>query len=625
MNNANDDSKKYKVSSIVLVYNGGALLRDCIESLVNQTLDDLEIILINDVSTDDSLSVCREFEKEYDNVRVIDKEINEGLARSANIGFQVARGEYVILVDNDDIIPSTAYEKLYTKAEETGADIVMGKANFLVGNYQIEIGDYERQLWEREMTVAPKDYPELFHETFYWNKLLKRDLLIDNDITLPEDVKVYADRKFSHMLMTYAEKISIIPDCVYLWRIQKDVKDKSLSMRRKEAWNYIDRIDSFESDLDVLTGFYKDYFKILMRRIIIPVFGINENKKFEEIYFDRGPKILREEFAKMDDDPFDNDLTNIDNLFVYLTYIEAKDVIKEILRLDLNKEREICNEDGKSYWMHPLFRNPEIEVPDKIFEIKYMSKYFLNIESISINESEIIFKNIEIPKHMEIKRGLVVLQGLSRPDEVLEDNMAEFEITKIDDSERNLYELTIDVDDLDNSQMYDLYFKVEYEDKRPIKFRANTYCVEEIENNAEDVKLIVTPSNNISIFNQHFDDVFEVFCDEEEIRFVINDLDKFKKYPTISLRKNSTKEMFKFSVDEDDKSFYSLKWKYFLDSKSDYAVYMTIYNDNGKMTKDIRLKGRFVSNFSEMEFLNDKKQKIKLYKTRYDNVRLRSF
>ena len=179
MNNANDDSKKYKVSSIVLVYNGGSLLRKCIDSLVNQTLDDLEIILINDVSTDDSLSVCREFEKEYDNVRVIDKEINEGLAKSANMGFQLARGEYVILVDNDDIIPNTAYENLYNKAKETGADIVMGKANFLVGNYQIEIGDYERQLWEKEITVAPKDYPELFHETFYWNKLLKRDLLIE--------------------------------------------------------------------------------------------------------------------------------------------------------------------------------------------------------------------------------------------------------------------------------------------------------------------------------------------------------------------------------------------------------------------------------------------------------------
>ena len=91
---------EYKLSAIVLVYNGGKYLRDCISSLVNQTLDGLEIILINDVSTDDSLSVCREFERDYDNVRIINKEINEGLAKNANIGIKNARGEYIILVDS---------------------------------------------------------------------------------------------------------------------------------------------------------------------------------------------------------------------------------------------------------------------------------------------------------------------------------------------------------------------------------------------------------------------------------------------------------------------------------------------------------------------------------------------
>ena len=80
-----EENFEYKLTAVVLVYNGLPYLRKCLESLVNQTLDGLEILLINDVSTDDSLSVCREFERDYDNVRVIDKEINEGLATNANL------------------------------------------------------------------------------------------------------------------------------------------------------------------------------------------------------------------------------------------------------------------------------------------------------------------------------------------------------------------------------------------------------------------------------------------------------------------------------------------------------------------------------------------------------------
>ena len=133
-----DDSKKYNLTAIVLVYNGEPYLENCIQSLVDQTIEGLEILLINDASTDDSLSICRKFERDYNNVFVIDKEKNGGLASSANLGIQLARGEYVILVDNDDFVPSYAYEKLYKKAKEVDADVSIGKAN-LFAKYQMEM------------------------------------------------------------------------------------------------------------------------------------------------------------------------------------------------------------------------------------------------------------------------------------------------------------------------------------------------------------------------------------------------------------------------------------------------------------------------------------------------------
>ena len=95
--NSTNNKDSYALTAVVLVYNGLPYLEKCITSLVNQTLDDLEILLINDCSTDDSLSTCKKFEKLYDNVRVVDKEKNEGLATSANLGISLAKGEYVIL------------------------------------------------------------------------------------------------------------------------------------------------------------------------------------------------------------------------------------------------------------------------------------------------------------------------------------------------------------------------------------------------------------------------------------------------------------------------------------------------------------------------------------------------
>ncbi|MDD3984712.1 MAG: glycosyltransferase [Methanobacterium sp.] len=101
----------YKLSAIVLVYNSEKYLRPLLNSLVNQTLDNMEIILVNDASTDDSLSICREYEMEYPHVKIINKKENEGLSVTANIGIEAAKGEYIILVDNDDIVPS--YMKNY--------------------------------------------------------------------------------------------------------------------------------------------------------------------------------------------------------------------------------------------------------------------------------------------------------------------------------------------------------------------------------------------------------------------------------------------------------------------------------------------------------------------------------
>ena len=172
-----DSSENLKLSAIVLVYNSENYLEDCLDSLVNQTLDNMEIILVNDASIDDSLSICKQYAANYEYIRIIDKKVNEGLAITGNTGIEAAKGEYIILVDNDDIIPPYAYEKLYNKAIETNSDIVTGKANFLIGDYQYQMDDYELSVWRNERTIkSAKEFSNIYHDAFYWNKIIRRKL-----------------------------------------------------------------------------------------------------------------------------------------------------------------------------------------------------------------------------------------------------------------------------------------------------------------------------------------------------------------------------------------------------------------------------------------------------------------
>ena len=114
-----------KVSVIVPAYNSHDTLPRCLDSLVNQTLDNIEIIVINDASTDDTWQIMLDYESRFpEKLIVIDGGVNRGSGGARNQGFDMASGEYIGLVDSDDFVSSRMYELLYNRAKETGADIV---------------------------------------------------------------------------------------------------------------------------------------------------------------------------------------------------------------------------------------------------------------------------------------------------------------------------------------------------------------------------------------------------------------------------------------------------------------------------------------------------------------------
>ena len=160
-----------KVSVIVPVYNVKSYLNECLDSLLSQTLDGIEIIMVNDGSTDGSESVAAEYADRYSNFKLINRE-NGGLSAARNTGLDMAKGKYVYFLDSDDFIAANTLEILYNKAESNDLDQVRFSAYF----FEDGTKDYK---WTRDTDrVGYKlvgSYPEVMTGPEYYQ------LAIDNN------------------------------------------------------------------------------------------------------------------------------------------------------------------------------------------------------------------------------------------------------------------------------------------------------------------------------------------------------------------------------------------------------------------------------------------------------------
>lgn len=192
---------KEKVSIIVPVYNSENTIRKCVDSILNQTYQNIEILLINDGSTDKSLQVISHLNDER--IIVIDKK-NEGVAKTRNLGIKKATGKYIMFIDNDDFIDKDYIEKYYTSIEE-GFDLVIGgykrvnQDNKII--YSQSIKDYK---WSKYIIVSP------------WARIIKKEFLIKNNIEFLS-YKIGEDVYFSLLMYSYNPKIKIIDYTGYNW------------------------------------------------------------------------------------------------------------------------------------------------------------------------------------------------------------------------------------------------------------------------------------------------------------------------------------------------------------------------------------------------------------------------
>lgn len=222
-----------KVSVIIPAFNCENFISKCIESILEQTYKNLQIIIVNDGSSDNTKNICENFEKNNSNIILINKE-NEGPAIARKTGLEKADGYYISFIDSDDYIDKNFYEKLVTSLETSNADIVECGYNIVNGNMQL-IKEYKmkQQIIEGQRNCI-KHYVEKKNTTNYlWNKLYK-NILFNN----VEFQKLFAGEDAYVLLQLFgnAKKVVVIPENMYYYvQTTTSLCRKPYNLRRNDS------------------------------------------------------------------------------------------------------------------------------------------------------------------------------------------------------------------------------------------------------------------------------------------------------------------------------------------------------------------------------------------------------
>lgn len=267
-----------EISIIVPIYNIKAYFPQCIESLLYQTFSDMEILLVDDGSTDGSGKICDEYAQKDSRIRVLHKK-NGGLVSARKAGLSMAKGEYIAYVDGDDFIEPDMYERMYRTMKEQDVDVVM------CGRYE-DTGDVSRKVFHgipegrygKERLIRDV-YPQMIaKEAFFewgifpsvWDKLFRRECLEQFQMEVDDRIVMGEDAACVYPCLLHAESIYILQECLYHYRQTVSSMVKKIpdcETEREQFRIFYQTINkSFERDIEIfdLRQQWKKYVLFLM-------------------------------------------------------------------------------------------------------------------------------------------------------------------------------------------------------------------------------------------------------------------------------------------------------------------------------------------------------------------------
>ncbi len=270
-----------KVSIIVPVYNTERYLDRCLSTLVDQTLKDIEVIVINDGSTDGSQAIIDDYKVRYgDMIKTVVKE-NGGQAVARNLGIGMANGEYIAFVDSDDYIDESMMEKLYEAAASEGADIAMCGVNYVYEDGLIK----ERRLsakMERKSNIFESKTLLAYASSYSCNKIYKREFFLETGIYFPD--QKMEDVAIAYNILFNVKKLAFVDECLYYYRTVAGSTSNSLNDRTYDIFKACDNFLAYYKE----QGVYEQFREELEYRVITHItlrfnvlLYINDGKKVD--------------------------------------------------------------------------------------------------------------------------------------------------------------------------------------------------------------------------------------------------------------------------------------------------------------------------------------------------------
>lgn len=291
-----------KVSIVVPVYNVQKYLRQCLDSIVNQTLQDIEIICVDDGSTDESGAILDEYASKDSRIKVIHKK-NRGYGHSMNVGFAAATGEYIGIVESDDYAELNMFETLYRVAHSNDLDVVKSSFYFYY-SYPVEKNEkYEivSKILARQ-TICPSTHFEANMEMIdlynikpsIWSAIYKREFIGAHNIRFLETPGAsYQDSSFNFKVWALAERAQLLQEAFVHYR--QDGESSSINSKGKVfcVCDEYEEMESFLNDNPILKG----RLEYVLQRIKFDTYMWNYNRlgrKYKYIFLERASEEFRE-------------------------------------------------------------------------------------------------------------------------------------------------------------------------------------------------------------------------------------------------------------------------------------------------------------------------------------------
>lgn len=288
-----------KVSFIVPVYNAANFLDQCINSILNQSLTEIEVICVNDGSTDDSLNMLEYYADKDERIKVFNTK-NLGAGNARNVGMANAKGEYIAFVDSDDWIEPEMAEKLYDNAKSNDSDVVLFNSIERKLNNVIK----ERKYFNDPIAPDPNNFS--FNYTFkrklvmnhffvIWSKLYKKSFLEQHNLLFPK-FQIFNDVKFHILSVALAKKISYLPEILYNYRRMEQISLQNTKGSLKSSFILFDVYKDVENELnnyDLMDSLKIEFltFKINQSKVRLNII----NRSLRNDFFDK----IKEEFNKI--------------------------------------------------------------------------------------------------------------------------------------------------------------------------------------------------------------------------------------------------------------------------------------------------------------------------------------